>query len=301
MYKSILITLLLPFFVFAQKSSLNKKIDSITDGKNATVAVSVTGIDFSFEYNNKNAEKKLPMLSVFKFHIACAVLDLVEQKKLNLEQKILVKKSDLLENTWSPIREKYPDGNIEMTLDELLQFTVAQSDNNGCDILLRLIGGTETVQKFIDGKRIRNFQIKYNEEMMHKGSEYLYYNYTTTKSLSQLLKKFFQYKILPKTSTDYLMKIMRETSTGTNKLKEQLPKNSIAHKTGSSGKTGNLTIAENDAGIVTLPNGKHYAISVFVNDSTESEIINCKMVSDISKAIWDFMATTEKGFYFHWK
>ena len=81
---------------------------------------------------------------------------------------------------------------------------------------------------------------------------------------------------------------MFNTETGTNKLKEQLPKKVIAHKTGSSGKTGNLTVAENDSGIVTLPNGNHYSIVVFISDSTESEVVNCKMVSDISKTVWDY-------------
>ncbi len=85
----------------------------------------------------------MPMLSVFKFHIALAVLNQVDKGNLTLDQKILIKKSDLLENTWSPLREKYPDGNVELPLSEIITYTVAQSDNNGCDILLRLIGGTK--------------------------------------------------------------------------------------------------------------------------------------------------------------
>ena len=276
--------------IFAQKPNLNKKINAITKGKNATVAVSVTGIDFPLEYGNKNNTKKLPMLSVFKFHIALAVLNEVEKGKLNLNQIIFIKKSELLEKTWSPIREKYPEGNIEMTLDQVLKYTVSQSDNNGCDILLRLVGGTETVQKFMNEKGVKDFQILHDEEKMHQGAEFLYQNYTTTNSLNELFKNFYFNKILSKKSTDYLMKIMLETTTGANKLVEQLPKNTVAHKTGSSGKLNSgLTIAENDAGIVTLPNGKHYAISVFVIDSMESEVVNTKMVSDISKTVWDFL------------
>ena len=59
-----------PLFIFGQKNSLQHNIYNITDGKKATVAVSVLGIDFPFEFNNENANKKLPMLSIFKFHIA---------------------------------------------------------------------------------------------------------------------------------------------------------------------------------------------------------------------------------------
>lgn len=85
------------------------------------------------------------------------------------------------------------------------------------------------------------------------------------------------------------MKIMLGTQTGTNKIVEQLPKGTpAAHKTGSSSIKDNvLTIAENDMGIITLPNGKHYAIAVYVSNSKESEAENCKIISNISKAVWD--------------
>jgi len=280
--------LLISSLAVAQKSVLEQKINSITNGKKATVGISVLGFENNFKYS-KNGDKPLPTLSVFKFHIACAVLDLVDKGKLSLDQKLFFKKEDMLENTWSPIREKYPDANISLTLGEVLDYTVALSDNNGCDLLLKLIGGTQTVQKFMDSKGVKGFQIKRNEDDMHKNWKTQYDNYSTTNSAVQLLKKFYDGKLLSKKSTDYLMQIMIGTKTGTNKIVEQLPKNTpVAHKTGASGKNDvGLTVAENDMGIITLPNGKHYAIAIFVSNSMESDAVNCKMVSDISKAVWD--------------
>ena len=290
MRKYLLLTIVLVSgFCFSQ--NLKKEILQITKGKNATVSVSV--LDFE---NNKSVHikgnKKLPMLSVFKFHIGLAVLNEVDQGKLNLDQKILIKKSDLLENTWSPIRERFPEGDIEMPLGLLIKYTVAESDNNGCDILLRLIGGTETVQKFINSKGVRNFTIKVNEEQMHQGFEFMYLNTTTANSANQLLKDFRDKKIVSKTFTDFLMTTMLETSTGKNKIVAQLPESvPVAHKTGSSGKNEKgLTIAENDIGIVTLPGGKSYALSIFVSDSMESAETNTKMIADISKIVFDYFS-----------
>ena len=289
MKKITLLFLLIATYSFSQ--NLKKEILKFTKGKNATVAVSV--LDFG---NDKtvhiNGNKKLPMLSVFKFHIGLAVLNEVDQGKLNLDQKILIKKSDLLENTWSPIRERFPEGDIEMPLGLLIKYTVAESDNNGCDILLRLIGGTETVQKFINSKGVRNFTIKVNEEQMHQGFEFMYLNTTTANSANQLLKDFRDKKIVSKTSTDFLMTTMLETSTGKNKIVAQLPESvPVAHKTGSSGKNEKgLTIAENDIGIVTLPGGKSYALSIFVSDSMESAETNTKMIADISKIVFDYFS-----------
>ena len=290
MRKYLLLTIVLVSgFCFSQ--NLKKEILQITKDKNATIAVSV--LDFGNDKSvHINGNKKLPMLSVFKFHIGLAVLNEVDQGKLNLDQKILIKKSDLLENTWSPIRERFPEGDIEMPLGLLIKYTVAESDNNGCDILLRLIGGTETVQKFINSKGIRNFTIKVNEEQMHQGFEFMYLNTTTANSANQLLKDFRDKKIVSKTSTDFLMTTMLETSTGKNKIVAQLPESvPVAHKTGSSGKNEKgLTIAENDIGIVTLPGGKSYALSIFVSDSMESAETNTKMIADISKIVFDYFS-----------
>ncbi|SEM95118.1 beta-lactamase class A [Chryseobacterium taichungense] len=289
MKKISLILLLISAFTFAQQSVLEQKIDSIIQDKNATVGISVLGFEDGFKYY-KNADKRLPMQSVFKFHIAVALLNYVDKGKLSLDQKVLLDKTNLFENTWSPLRDKYPDGVVEVPLSEILEYTVAKSDNNGCDIILKLLGGTQTVQRFMDSKGVKGFQIKYNEAEMRKDWNIQYKNYSTAASATDVLKKFYDGKLISRKSTDYLMQIMFSTSTGKNKLIEQLPENTpVARKTGASGKNNSgLTGAENEIGIVTLPNGKHYAIAVFVSNSTETNVVNCKMISDISKSVWDY-------------
>ena len=289
MKKLTILFLLISIFSCAQKAELKKEISKITEGKKATVAVSVLGIDFPFQYNNNNAEKKLQMQSVFKYHIALAVLDLVDQGKLSLDQKVFIKKSELLPQTWSPIREKNPEGNFEMPISELIEYSVAMSDNVGCDVLLRLIGGPKVVHDFLISKGAKDTQIVYNEELMQSAWKNQYENYTTMKSATKLLKDFYKGKILSEKSTEFLLAVMYRTSTGLNKIVEQLPKSAkVAHKTGSSGKNdAGLTGAENDISIITLPNGKTYAIAIFVSDSMETWEVNCKMISDISKVVFE--------------
>lgn len=293
--KKPLLILLLFASAFAFGQNLKKQIREIIRGKNATVAVSV--LDFDTKKSvSVNGNKSLPMLSVFKFHVALAVLSLVDEGKLSLDQNIFIKKSDLKENTYSPIRDMFPEGNIEMPLSLLIIYTVAESDNNGCDLLLELIGGPGNAEKILRDKGAKGFTIKANEDLMHRGDEYMYRNVTTTDAASELLKAFADRKILSKTSTDFLMNTMLETSTGKNKLIAKLPATvSLANKTGSSGKddTGK-TIAENDIGIVTLPSGKQYAISVFVSDSMESEQVNTGMIADISEAAFKYFSQKQQ-------
>jgi len=51
MRKLSLLFILLSFVVSAQTTSLKKEIETITKGKNATIAVSVNGINFPFYFH----------------------------------------------------------------------------------------------------------------------------------------------------------------------------------------------------------------------------------------------------------
>jgi len=49
-----------------------------------------------------------------------------------------------------------------------------------------------------------------------------------------------------------------------------------------------VTGAQNDIGIVFLPNGKHFYLSVLVSDSKEDSNVNEKLIADIAKLAWDY-------------
>ena len=269
-------------------SELRKELNQIISTKNATVGISLKGIE-NKDTLNINGNMNMPMMSVFKFHIALAVLNEVDKGKLSLNQKIFIKKEDLKEDTWSPIREEFPDGNMDLTLDQLLRYTVSHSDNNGCDILLKLIGGTETVQKFINKNGIKDFTIKMNEDQMRTW-ENLYINTTTPIATTELLEKFYKGKVLKKATTKYLYQIMAECSRGTTWMKAGLPTGTeLAHRTGISGTNEkNLRVAMNDIGIVKLTNGKHFILSIYLKNITESREDTEKIFADITKATWNY-------------
>lgn len=275
-------------------NSLRKEITQILSAKKADVGVSIMGIEDK-DTLSINGNKHYPMQSVFKFHIALVILAEVDKGNLSLTQKITIRKSDLITGTWSPIERKYPDG-TELTLAEILKYTVAESDNVGCDILLRLIGGPGIVNRYFASNNFEDISIKANEEEMHKDWNVQFINWTTTNSTVSLLKAFFDKKLLSATCNKFLLKTMIETTTGKKRIKGQLPESAIvAHKTGTSGtnETG-VSAAVNDIGIVTLPNGKHFLISIFVSDSYENEETNEKIISDIAKLTWNYFMNKAK-------
>jgi beta-lactamase class A len=278
--------------MYAQNlGTLKNEVAKIIADKKATIGVSIIGTTAKDTFSI-NGERPFPLISVFKFHIALTTLNKVDKGELSLKQKVFIKKSELLENTWSPYRKKYPNGDSSITLQEALQWMVSHSDNNICDILIRLIGGVKTVENFINNQ---NFVIKNDEERMHKNWEAQYVNTSTPNYASQLLKKFYEKKLLTKKSTKFLFETMLATSVGQNRLKAKLPTNTkVAHRTGSSfTNDAGLTGAINDIGIVKLPNGKVYFISVFVNNTTEKFEDGEAIIADISKATWDYFTSNQ--------
>jgi len=279
----------LSFQVFSQGTNeLRNQLQQIISSKSATVGVSMKGVE-NKDTLSINGNLKMPMMSVFKFHIALAVLHKVDEGKLNLSQEIFIKKKDLKEDTWSPMKEDYPEGNVNLNLDKILRYTVSHSDNNGCDILINLVGGTRYIQKFINDQGIKDFVIKVNEDQM-KTWKNLYINTTTPLATTELLEKFFKGEVLKEETTKYLYQIMVETSRGLTWMKAGLPENiELAHRTGISGTNdANLRVAMNDIGIVKLPNGKHFILSVYLKDITEKREDTEKIIADITKAVWSY-------------
>ncbi len=271
---------------------LKNEIERIVSGKNAVVGVSIIANNGK-DIFSINGDNQVPMQSVFKFHIALAVLAEVDKRKLSLDQEIILSKDDLLpENFWSPLRDENPNGG-SFTIARLIQYSVSQSDNTACDVLISLIGTPKTVEEYFKKNNIQDISITFNEQDLNAKWENIYKNWTTPNAASRTLKMFYdnENNLLSTDSYDFVWKAMKSTTTGKSRLKGQLPEGTIvAHKTGWSGtnKETGITAAVNNIGIVFLPNGGHFFISVFVTESRENFETNEKIISDIAKATYDF-------------
>lgn len=229
-------------------------------------------------------ETAYPMQSVFKFVLALSVLKRVDQGALNLEQIIHIRPEQLVKDTWSPLRERFPQGG-DFSLKELLRVTVQESDNNTCDLLFALIGGTETVQKDLKEWGISGINVRFTEDEMLRNHDLQYANSSRPSAMNALLRAFDEGKILNKDTQRLLWDMMAGCATGTTRLKGKLPQDYVvAHKTGSGFTTleGVIT-AVNDVGIIVLPNGRKMAVSVFVMDSKDSAPACEKVIASMAR------------------
>nr|AIA13903.1 VEB-PER_beta_lactamase [uncultured bacterium] len=268
-------------------STLQKRIEEIAAGAQGKVGVAAvvleTGEAFGF-----NENEHFPMQSVYKFPIAMAVLKQIEQGNLKLEQNIRIEKSDLVPpQLRSPIRDRFPQG-TEMTLNDILKYSVSDSDGTACDVLLKTIGGADAVTKYLRDTGVKDIVVATTERAMSQDESVQYQNWASPQATNDLLRLLHSGGVLAESNRALLLQWMTETPTSAKRIKGLLPAGTVvAHKTGTSNTSEGLTRATNDVGLVTLPDGKHLAISVFVSDSKADETTREEVIAKITRAIWD--------------
>lgn len=187
---------LLPCMAAAQTGDLASRINEVIKGKKAQVGVAVilNGKD-TVTVNN---ESRYPMMSVFKFHQALAVADSLQRNGQPLDAEVFIKKEELKPDTYSPLRDKYPEGEISLSVGELLKYTLQQSDNNACDILFARSGGPEATNRYVRSLGAADFSIVATEDAMHQDLSLCYQNWSTPLEAAGLFQKLFTRNLFEK-------------------------------------------------------------------------------------------------------
>lgn len=266
-----------------------------------------------------NGSKAFPMQSVFKAPLGAAVLAEVDARRLDLNEQITLSEHDI-SPPLSPVADAWPEV-ATYSVGDLLVRAVGDSDNTAADVLMKRIGGPGAVSAWLHGKGVREINIdRYERELQPevngmasfriawKGwpafkaardavpeadrraamARYLADPRDTATAIGMLnfLRKLAAGELISPASTRRLLAIMTASTTGPNRLAAGLPPGaSLAHKTGTSATDLGLTAATNDVGIVTLKDGRRYAVVVFLAASPQDEPAREKAIADTMRVI----------------
>ena len=152
----------------------------------------------------------------------------------------------------------------------------------------------QRVTAYVRGLGGRGIVVATTEAAMARGEQVQYRNWATPDAMVGLLRVLQEGKGLSAPSRRLLLGLMTASKTGPGRIKGLLPEGTIvAHKTGSSGTIHGLTRATNDVGLVTLPDGKHLAVVVFVSDTKAGDATRDAVIAKIARAAWDDRASLE--------
>lgn len=269
------------------QDSLKTKIDEATYTITGDVGVSLRLLETK-DTLSYHGDHPFPMQSIYKFPLAMVVLKQVDLGKISLDQKVHVTKADYFK-THSPLMEKYPEANIDITVSELIEYTIRQSDNVTCDLLFKLIGGPKKVDLFVHSLGIRDIAIVSTEREIHAALKLQYQNWSTPPAMAHLFQIFYETDILSKNSRDILWNHLINTQLCPDRIRAGLPRGTeLAHRTGTGGgnEQGQSSVV-NNAGIITLPNGRHLVIVVYIMDTRSTVAEAEEVIANIARAAYE--------------
>lgn len=273
---------------------IEARLIDIIKNKKATVGVAV--ISNGRQILTINNDIHYPLMSVFKFHQALALSKKLATDNIVLSTPIQLHRSEILDNTYSPLREKHPKGNITLSIYELLKYSLQLSDNNACDIIFNRFVTPDQTDSYIRSLGINDFSISKTEKDMHENLDNCYKNWSTPLAAAQLVDKFLTTDIVASPYHNAIKSMMINCKTGSDRLRKYLPTDRIiiGNKTGSGDRNAKgEIIALNDIAFVLLPDNSRYTVTVFVKDSMESAQDTSQIIADISRVIFSYLTGSQ--------
>lgn len=268
------------------EQDLEQRLKIISDRAQGTVGLSVIHIE-SGKTISINGNSQLALYSVFKLPLAIAVLKEVEEKRLRLDQKIHVTPADIVPG--APANTALWQKPVDHTIERLIDFSIARSDNTSTDKLLQLAGGPLKVTELMRSLGFQNLDIHSSSGEFAKTRQNP--NTGSAEDLAKLLVQLHQGKLLQPAQQNLLIGFMQRATTGMHRLRGDLPGGTVvADKTGSGEKDAVTGVAKvtNDVGIITLPSGRgHLAMAVLVSGSKLPDAAQEKLIAELARAAYD--------------
>lgn len=260
-----------------------------------------------------------PMASTMKVPVAVHILKLVDEGTLSLRQQVLLDEDDVYPQMGGPMDLHLGAGSA-ITVRDLLHMMITVSDNNATDILVRLGGGTSAVNARmqalgIDGIRVDRYiwellanyygdadasqaqpldpagyatlaESERSAEQRRRNSDAWNADprdTATARGMADLLARLWRGELLAADTTRVLQDIMRQTRTGSDRLRGMLPP-----KTALANKTGTVGDSINDIGVIALPGDRGHVVAVVFVQSRESTAARDGTIAQIARAAHDY-------------
>jgi beta-lactamase class A len=261
------------------------------------------------------------MASVYKLPIAFELLAQIAERRLRLDQTVTLGPSDI--RACCTLSRRHPNGGVTLTLRELLELMITESDNTASDAVLKVVGGPPAVERRLAARGFSDIHVNRYEgaiafemmgvaqpppeaewnlaaqhdlidkvplhDLLAARARYTtdVRDTTTPDDMAAFLVKLQRGELLSRPSTDLLLDLLSRVKTGPHRLKSRLPPDTIvAHKTGTT------AVVINDVGIITLPdNGGHVALAVFVMNGGSAAAMQ-RVIADVGAAVYESFTGT---------
>ena len=262
-----------------------------------------------------NANKMFPMASTFKVAVAGRVLERVDKGEIKLDRMMPIDPNRMVDS--EVIADRFIHPGVSLSIYNLLELMLTQSDNTATDYLVEAAGGPAAVTDWVRRQHVQGLRVDGDTDAIirrfyrmgpgpfpkalaaktkidpHLDEEGTKPNAafdsdprdtTTPVAMAELLTRIFSGKALSAASTKIMIGMMQRCRTGTNRLRGLMPPGTqVADKTGTIG--GSV----NDVGVITLPHGAgNVVVAVYIKASNAAYETREKTIAQIGRAVRDY-------------
>ena len=312
----------------AAQRSLAERIEQLARNFDGEVGIAVRDVETGWT-TSWNGTRYFPQQSVSKFWVAINTLQAVDAGQIDLSEQVTLRRQDLT-LFHQPIAQQIDEDGFTTTLEDLLFRAMTRSDNTANDFLLRRSGGPESVRalfqrhaiqgvRFGPGERVMQTQIAGLQWSPAYSTGNAFYRARANVPIDRRRELFNQYvadpvdgatpeglvaglarlrrgELLSQRSTERLLSIMSRTRTGPQRLTGGLAEGwRIAHKTGTGQVLGSTQTGYNDIGIITSPDGRHYALAVMIGRTATPLSTRMALMQNVTRAAIAYHESQRSG------
>lgn len=208
--------------------------------------------------------QRFPMASTSKIAIAATFLDGVDKGKWSLSSEfplMVPVASAPFSSAIAPVR-----AGEYMTAERLIEIMITRSNNYATDALLKVVGGPKAVNAWVARAGIDDWQLDRDIATLVRDDGAIdparvvdVRDSATPNAMVKMLAGLYQGKWLSPSSRRVILGAMSRCVTGKRRIPAGLPAGvSVSHKTGS------LNNTSSDVGIIEAPDGRVYAVAIYV-------------------------------------
>lgn len=268
-------------FVFADEHGTIADIEKEVGGRVGVMALDTD----SGETLEHRADERFAMCSTFKWVLAAAVLERVDQGELRLDKKLHFDADDLLD--YAPVAREHltlnNTDNGSLTVDDLCAAAVSISDNTAANLLLEQIGGPSGLTRFLRRHGDSVTRLDRNEPTLNTNLPGDPRDTTTPRAMVGTMNNLLVGDVLSADSRKRLLRWLKDTATGLARLRAGLPTDWVAGDKTGTGVNG----AANDVAIAWPPGHAPILIASYLSDSDAGP----NALNDAHKAVAAAVAT----------
>lgn len=268
---------------------LQRAIERTTRSVNATWGIYIKSLETDEEIAI-DADRQMETMSTIKIPLMIEVLEQVKAGRFSLQDKYTLAKADIQPGTGTLQRL---DPGALMTVKDLVTMMIIVSDNTATEVLYRMVGGTEPVNRRMESLGLKQTRamnppsVWFPALRAASSTEAFYreaktpFGLSTPREMGRLLEMMERGTLVDKPSSDLMLQIMRGQVYRT-RIPRYLTGYRVPHKTGDF-----LPYVGDDVGVLEAQ-GHTIVLSVFTGNHFGSGEALEDAIGQVAKSVGDY-------------